>query len=311
MGEPGDKPFYRHQQQTTDLGAVQSALSSLTADGGWDWPESTVEALYQAATGFGYDQDCDGNYDPDTDVLPFNTLPVDAFGGGTPGEYSASVPGTGTLGGNGFREGAVPILVYSTDSLVRNVWPPYGEGPKGDTPPAGCAQDAAAPMLWNALDTINARAIGVAARSDAALALGSSAWPDTAMQEVASITESWLDLDADGVPDGNEWMVYESDSATIVDQVVQGVQEFTNNVTYDLTMEAADPEGAIVSVSPEAYYDVPALGTVTFTLTLEPTPEEAATLFSDTVYNVPVVLYGDGSVVLAEWLLSFVVEVGP
>ncbi len=311
MGDPGDKPFYRWQQQTTSLGSVQAALSSLTADGGYDWPEGTVEALYQAATGFGYDQNCNGNYDANTDVPAFRNDPFDAFGGFSGGEYDASVPGTGALGGNGFREGAVPILVYSTDALIRNAYPPYGDGPKGSTPPVGCAQDAAAPMLQNALESINARAIGVPARSGPALEGGSAYWPDEAMEMIASWTDSWLDLNGNGVPDDGEWMVYPSSGSDIVTQVVEGVQDFTANVTYDMTMEAEDPDDAIVSVEPPAYYDVPALNTVTFTLTLEPTPEAAATMFSDTVYNVPVVLYGDSSVVLAEWMLSFVVQAGP
>jgi hypothetical protein len=311
MGDTGDKPFYRWQQQTTDLGSVQGALSSLTADGGYDWPEGTIEALYQAATGFGYDQNCDGNYDAQTDVRPFNTDPFDAFGGGTPGEAVPGTVGTGTEGGNGFRTGAVPILIYSTDAHLRNAFPPYGEGPKGSSPPTGCAMDAAAPMLQAALEEINARAIGVPARSDPALIGGPMYWPDSAMEMVAQWTNSWLDLNGNGVPDGGEWMVYPSSGADIVDQVIAGVQDFTANVTYDMTMEAEDPADAIVTIEPPAYYDVPALNTVTFTLTLEPTPEAATTMFSDTIYNVPVVLYGDGEVVLAEWLLSFVVQAGP
>lgn len=311
MGDAGDRPFYRWQQQTNNLSAVQQALSGLTADGGADWPESTVEALYQASVGYGYDQNCNGSFDSETDVRPFITSPGDAFGGTVAGDYDASVPGTGDRGGNGFREGAVPIFVYTTDALVRNAWGPYGEGPKGNSPPPGCAQDAAAPMLQAALADIDARAIGVPARSGPALSGGSSYWPDAAMQEIATWTDSWLDLDGNGLMSPSEAMVYASDGSSIVDQVVQGVEEFTANVTYDLTMEAEDPSGTIVTVSPEAYYDVAAANTVTFTLTLEPTPAEAATLFSDTVYNVPVTLYGDGTVVLAEWLLSFVIETTP
>jgi len=49
------------------------------------------------------------------------------------------------------------------------------------------------------------------------------------------------------------------------------------------------------------------MNTVEFTLTLQPTPEELETMFSDTVYVVPTVLYGDGEIVLAAWDLIFVV----
>jgi len=297
----GDKPFKRHQQQTTNLGAAQSALASLTAEGGADWSESQIEALYQAATGFGYDQDCDGQYDPETDVLPFIADANDAFNGTESGTYSPATGG-GNLGGNGFRPGAVPILVYATDATVRNATAPYGEGPKGATPPAGCDPDASAPMLSAALSDINARAIGVAANTPD---------PITAMEMVAGFTDSWLDLNGNGSADADEWMVYSSGSYNIVDQVVDGIEEFTANVTYDMEMVTTDPTGAITDVDPPVMYDVPALNTVTFTITLEPTPDTLATMFSDTVFVVPTTLLGDGGVVLAEWDLSFVVSVTP
>ncbi len=147
---------------------------------------------------------------------------------------------------------------------------------------------------------INAKTIGVAARTSDAL---------SAMQEVAEATDSWLDLDGDGVPDSNEWMVWSSNSYNIVDQVVSGIEEFTANVTYDLTMETDDPDGSVVDVDPIAYYDVPALNSVTFTLTLEPNPADLASMFSDSVIVVPTTLYGDGEVILAQWDLQFLVTV--
>jgi hypothetical protein len=301
FGSGDDLPFKRRQQQTTNLAAAQAALGALVAGGGDDWTESTVEALYQAATGAGYDQDCDGIFDPETDVQPFITSPTDAFNGNVIGTYNASVPGTGTDGGNAFRPGAVPILVYSTDATVRNAFPPYGEGPKGASPPGGCDPDASAPMLSSALSDINARAIGVAAVTTD---------PVPAMEMVAGFTDSWLDLNGNGSADAGEWMVYSSQTSTIVDQVVAGIEEFTANVTYDLELVATDPAGAFVNVSPSVMYDVPALNTVTFTITLTPTPGALATMFSDTVYVVPVTLLGDGGVVLQQWDLSFVVSVG-
>ena len=51
--------------------------------------------------------------------------------------------------------------------------------------------------------------------------------------------------------------------------------------------------------------------TVTFTLTLEPTPDALTSMFSDTVYIVPTTLYGDGEVILAQWNLNFLVTIDP
>ena len=44
-----------------------------------------MEALYQALSGAGYDMNCDGVYDAETDVLPFIASAADPFGG-TAGE---------------------------------------------------------------------------------------------------------------------------------------------------------------------------------------------------------------------------------
>jgi hypothetical protein len=304
MGAGSDKPYHHRQQQSSNLALTQSALNGLYAGGGWDWPESTIEAVYQAATGFGYDMDCDGNYDPADDVRPFVSGPTDAFGGSVAGNYNASTPGSGDQGGNGFREGAVPILIYATDATVRNAFAPYDDGPKSAIfgsggLPLGCAPDASTPLLNAAMAEINAKAIGIAARTTDAMG---------AMQLVAQFTSSWLDLDGDGSPDSDEWMVWSSTSYNIVNQIMDGIEEFTSNVTYDMTMEATDPDGTIVDVVPPVMYDVPAMNTVSFTLTLYPTPEEAATIFSDTVYVVPTTLYGDGEIILAYWDLIFVIE---
>ena len=298
MGSGSDKPYHPQQQQTSNLALAQAALNGLTANGGWDWPESTIEALYQSATGFGYDQDCDNQFDPSDDVRPFIATPFDAFGGSVAGTYDASVPGTGSLGGNGYREGAVPILIYATDATVRNAFPPYGQGPNAGSFIPGCI-DANTALLNAAMGDINAKTIGITARTNHA---------ESAMLEVAEFTDSWVDLNSNGSPDSNEWMVWSSGTYNIVDQVIAGVEEFTTNVTYDMTMEASDPDGAIVTIDPPSYEDIPAMNVVEFTLTLQPTPEELETMFSDTVYVVPTVLYGDGEIVLAAWDLIFVIS---
>ncbi len=297
MGSGSDKPYHPRQQQTSNASLAQSALNGLYAGGGYDWPESTVEALYQAATGAGYDQNCNGSYDPGTDVLPFIASATDRFGGTAGQRYNAGTQGSGTLGGNGFRQGAVPILVYATDADVRNAFPPYNQGPN-QCPGA----DAVAPQLATALDAIDAKAIGIAARTTDAM---------SAMTWISEQTDSWLDLDGDGSPDAGEYMVWSSQSYNIVDQVVDGIEEFTANVTYDLSIVTNAPPGTAVTASPSVYYDVPALNTVSFTLTLNPDAATGASMFSDTIFTVPTTLYGDGTVILAQWDLIFVVTASP
>ncbi|MEE2829350.1 MAG: thrombospondin type 3 repeat-containing protein [Myxococcota bacterium] len=308
MGSGSDKPYHPQQQQTTDIGAVQTALDDLYAGGGRDWPESTVEALYQAATGFGYDQNCNGSYDAGQDVRPFISSPIDAFGGSESGQYEQSgwgpgVAGTGSLGGNGYRQGAVPILVYTTDALVRNAFAPFGEGPKA-TPSPGCSPDAVTPMLLAALAEINAKTIGVAARTTDAM---------PAMEQIAQFTDSFLDTNENGSfdPGIDEWLVYSSTTYNIVDKVIQGIEEFTSNVTYNITIEAEAPAGTVLDIDPPMHANVFADNVVNFTLTLEPETSSDVTMFSDTIWVIPTTLYGDGEVILAEVDLIFIVSGSP
>ena len=60
-------------------------------------------------------------------------------------------------------------------------------------------------------------------------------------------------------------MVSPSTGYEVVTQVIKGIEEFTLNVKYDLTMVPGDPDGAILTVSPSSYEDVAALNSVTLT----------------------------------------------
>ena len=87
FGLPGDHPYELLQAITTNIPDVQAGLGLLPpASGGLDIPESGYESLYQWATGLGL---------PDFDLPPF------------------APPG---IGGVGFREDALPIIVQITDA---------------------------------------------------------------------------------------------------------------------------------------------------------------------------------------------------
>jgi hypothetical protein len=89
-----DQPFELLQSITPVLGAAQAAVDELTtADGepigcGADWPEAHIEALYQIATGEGL------------------------MG---PGQTSVAAHSAG-IGGVGFREGSMPVIVLISDA---------------------------------------------------------------------------------------------------------------------------------------------------------------------------------------------------
>ena len=67
-GSGSDKPFKLTKGITTDTATVLTEVNNWFASGGAD-DESSMEALYQASSGLGYDQNCNGTYESTTDVL--------------------------------------------------------------------------------------------------------------------------------------------------------------------------------------------------------------------------------------------------
>jgi hypothetical protein len=91
FGDPGfgDLPFRLGTAITTNGATAQAAVNGLTTRNGVDLPESGIESLYQIATGAG----------------------TAWTGGSTP-------PFTGTgIGGVGFRNDSLPIIVHVTDAI--------------------------------------------------------------------------------------------------------------------------------------------------------------------------------------------------
>ncbi|NMC71068.1 MAG: hypothetical protein GYA57_13520 [Myxococcales bacterium] len=95
-GDPSNRVYELEQQMTTDYVRVYEAISGLRVYRGGDLPESDVPALYAAASG-----EAIGIYS-----APFISDPT--------------TPGTGRIGGAGFREDSLPIFVLITDAAFHN-----------------------------------------------------------------------------------------------------------------------------------------------------------------------------------------------
>jgi hypothetical protein len=136
-----DRPFILNQPiittdaQATDpqtnqsisfTDAIQAALNRTAPGLGGDWPESQIEALYQTATGKGFDGNFNaskldsGNAGPvatqtnpgdSGDVPPFSSFTADL-----PNKVLPPSAGADALGGVGFRPGAMPIVLLATDA---------------------------------------------------------------------------------------------------------------------------------------------------------------------------------------------------
>ncbi|MGB0641243.1 MAG: hypothetical protein ACPGTU_18045, partial [Myxococcota bacterium] len=151
----GDRPFILRQQITDQPSRVQSALLTIPIHFGGDASESGIEALYQTLTGTGYDQDCNGVFDADTDVLPFISSLSDPFGGTSASARIDDSSGGGTLGGIGFRAGSKPVIVYMTEHAMRDA------DDDSFGVPGGCPGDAGSSDVVEAATAMDATLIGI------------------------------------------------------------------------------------------------------------------------------------------------------
>ena len=274
FGGAGDLPFELETQQTTNLTRVQSALDRLSYGGGADGPESSMEALYQALSGRGYDQECDGYYDSDTDVLPFNRVPGwDAFDGNESGTSSSAVEGSGDLGGMGFRPDVLNVVIFATDNDLR-------DPDNGDPAPKGC-YDGGYDDVVAARDELNAKIIGVGV----GISPGSSYY--TEIDRISDYAVTWT-----------------SGSSDFQDTVVKAVEELISDATFDeVWLElTSDNYNLVDSITPDHWYDVPSGDKVSFTIT---TVENAAIVqryVEGETDEVIVEVYGRAGE--REWLLN-------
>ena len=272
-----DLPFYLRAQVTTDSDVVMDAIDDIEIHSGSDGPEAGHEALYQALMGRGYDQDCDGTYDESTDVLPFIESSDDAFDGSEVGNYDPDYEGTGKLGGMGFREGALPILVLLTDNYLRD---PDGSSSYYRGTPGGCPLDAGSDDVIEAATELGAFLVGVSVNGS----LPSSQLEDLA-DETGSVNE-----------DGDTVVIEWSSRDDLADDLVDGLGGLTGGLSYSEVslVPTDDPYGFVTSISPESKdVDASDLGhSVDFTVHL--TGAVAATS-EDQIFAVTLTLYGDAS----------------
>jgi hypothetical protein len=292
--EHGDHPFTLRQQVTNDLDAVQANLSATPDDHyGADLPESTMEALFQAASGTGFDQNCDGEYDATTDILPFLSSEADLFGGDGGEAWDDATTGGGSTGGLGFRDEILPVLIYATDAYMRDPEGGYGT-------PAACSNPAGFSDVVAATADIGARLIGVASEDTD---------PIGQMNTLAAATSSSYDSDGDAEADTPLVFHWADSSSDFRHTVVEAIEWLLGGVHFDsVELEVdSDPWEFITDVTPESYDDI-MIGvsgeTLSFTITLDGSVPAMA---DDVIYMVTLNVYGDATTLLASEPLIIVV----
>lgn len=277
-----DRPFILQQQVTSDTAQVQSVLDGIGLHDGSDLPESTAEALYQALSGNGYDQNCNGVFDAADDVRPFLSSAGDAFGGAVSGGQSTAWPGGGPNGGMGFRDYALPIVVYATDADVRT--------PASHSTPGGCAQDAGFVTVANASTALGAYLIGVSVGDDDGLA---------DMQTLADLTGSFADVDGDGASDDRLVFVWNGSNAVFRNTIVDAIDQIVGSVSFaEVTLQVqGDTEGFVIDIEPDVYKPTGAVNgeEIEFSLTFRGADSASS---QDELHALTLDIIGDGTVLL-------------
>ena len=288
MGSPGtDKPFELRYQITDDTPTVQSYLASgLPGHSGADGPESSMEALYQGATGDGYDQGCNGTFDATYDVPPFLSDSSDPFGGTATEAYNSSLSGGGPNGGFGFRDYALPVMIYATDYDLR-------DPDAGYSTPGGCFLDAGASDVVAALSDLGGYIIGVHVNNY-------TQTPYNQMMDLAAATNSYADTDGDGVADDELVTKWSGSSATFRTTITDAVEDLVSSLTFEqvgLEVEG-DEWGFVTSISPDYYEDIDtSSGSQELEFTLDFLGNVAATT-EDQLFKLTLNVIGDETVLL-------------
>jgi hypothetical protein len=277
-----DQAFNLRTQITDDVPRVQSMINSASIHSGSDWEESSMEALYQGAAGLGYDMNCNGSLDATTDVRPFIASGGDAFGGGTGGSQDPSVSGGGVKGGFGFRDYALPVLVYATDAPLRDPDAGYGT-------PNGCPTDAGSSDVTAALADLGGYVIGI----------GTTSSPISQMQSLASMTGSIGDTNGDGVASEPLVFQWSSGGTAFRDTIVDAIETLVSAVHFEtIALEIEGDEwGFVTGVSPDSVDVSGSVNGQLIEFTLEFLGTVSATA-EDQIFRLTLNVIGDGTVLL-------------
>ena len=225
-GSRGDRPFVLHHRVTRSRGDAQLAVNGLSHSGGGDNPESGFESLYQIATGEGRTDCGTSSHTPAFD----------------PGVNHNPGIADGWIGGVGFREAALPIIIHITDASS------HARGESSYT--AGATREEA----YEALGAIGARVIGVAtenaARADnqqmairTGAAVPTCAWDGACGTNKCGTGQGGAARDPDG--DGMCPLAYEagSNGSGLDTSIVSGVDALIRFAPTDVSIRLRpDPE---------------------------------------------------------------------
>ncbi|MEZ6039830.1 MAG: Ig-like domain-containing protein [Planctomycetaceae bacterium] len=252
------------------LTAIQAALNRTTPGYGGDGPETDIEALYQLVTGIGFDGNNNGSVMDSgaaglgaTQLLPGNSGDVPSFVSFTADASSNVLPAAGTVGGGGFRAGALPVILLATDTGF--AYQPKGEttitGANGLTLPVSdltetsrgttpFSSGAGLQETITGLNALGALVIGLGTNTQ------SNVDPRQGLEAISKLTgainRSTTPIDnGTGTPIAPGDPLYFQISTGFAGSVAAGVQNAiqnaVTNVAMDITVQASDPRVHIIN----------------------------------------------------------------
>ncbi|MDB5318904.1 MAG: Cna B-type [Phycisphaerales bacterium] len=250
--------------------SIQAALDRTAPGYGGDQPETDIEALYQVATGRGFDGNNNGTTSDSgaagqvsTQLTPGNSGDVPSFSSFTVDASGNVLPAAGSVGGAGFRAGALPIILVATDTGFA-----FQPGPgttitglSGKTLPLSAFTQTSRPTTpfgsgatiqdtVTALNALGALVIGLGTNG------GATIDPRQGLEALATITgatnqslttipNGTLDPIAPGDP--FYFQISSGFGASVANGIVAAIQNAASNVAVNLALKASDPSVHIVS----------------------------------------------------------------
>ena len=269
--------------------AIQAALDRTAPGYGGDLPETDVEALYQVATGAGFDGNNNGTTSDSgaaglvsTQLNPGSSGDVPSFASFTVDPSGNVLPASGTIGGAGFRPGALPIILTATDTGfafqpdgatsvtgVGGLTLPLSALTQASRPTTPFASGAGIQETVTALNALGALVVGLgtngAAGADPRQALEALARLTGAVnRSVVTIPNGTLDPIAPGDP--LYFQISSGFGASVANGIVTAIENAVSTVSVNLTLRATDPRVEFVS-APGVIHNVGAGQTATFGVT--------------------------------------------
>lgn len=252
--------------------AIQAALNRTTPGYGGDQPETDIEALYQLVTGVGFDGNNNGSVLDSgaagldsTQLNPGSSGDVPSFASFTLDPSGSGLPAAGSVGGGGFRAGALPIILTATDTGF--AYQPKSEsiitGVGGSSVPISALTQTSRPttpfnsgagiqQTITALNALGALVIGLGTNPESTLD------PRQGLESLSTLTGA-VNRSTSTIPNGTANPIAPGDplyfqiasgfASSVASGVVSAIQNAVTNVAVDITVQASDPRVHIINHS--------------------------------------------------------------